>query len=130
MRYFSEIRYEKFEMQPYLQPGNDLNMCQMRKILKLRIRDVQEIKGNCPKEYSSLECPMPSCHEYMTQKHVFYCTAISNQNEIISESITYEDLFRNDVKKQIQVMNVMYSRLKKIREYLEEENYQGRPRIQ
>ena len=112
-------------MQPYLQPGNDLNMHQMRKILKLRIRDVQESKGNCPKE-----CPMPSCHEYMTQKHVFYRTAISNQNEMISESITYEDLFRNDVKKQIQVMNLMYSRLKKIREYLEEENCQGRPRIQ
>ena len=114
-------------MQPYLQPGNNLNIDQMRKIFKLRIRDIQEIKGNCPKEYTSLECPMPSCKENMSQKHIFYCTAIPNQNEMIYESIDYEDLFKSDVKKQFLVMNIMYNRLKTISEHLKEENCQGRP---
>ena len=111
-----EITYLKLETQPYLKPGMGITVHSMRRIYHIRCREVY-LKCNYPAAFSDKKCPAPH-FENDQQKHVYHCSFFSSNNEILSENLSYEDIFQNDVKKQFQVMTIFYARLEVRRSYL------------
>ena len=53
---------------------------------------------------------MPGCKSKMTQYHIFYCNLIE-QNEVLLDLISYEDLFQENTDKQYSVMIIFFQRL-------------------
>ena len=57
-----EIVYQSFEQQTYLKPSSNLTSDEMKKIMKIRIRDV-DLKCNFPNFYKDKKClAAPLCH--------------------------------------------------------------------
>ena len=111
-----EIEYTKLETQPYLKPGMSLTVDSMRKIYHIRCREVY-LKCNYPSAFGDKKCPAPHT-EMDQQNHVFNCLYFSKENEIVSSKLIYEDIFKNNVKNQVEIMTVFYARLEVRRSYL------------
>ena len=110
LRKGKEILYEHQKHQGYLKPGNNINIHDMRRIFQLRIRDVT-VRGNFPKAYQSTVCLFPGCSSEETQFHLFYSNCWVETNDLANlqeSSACYEDIFNNNVVKQLQVMSVIY----------------------
>ena len=112
----SEIEYTNFKTQSYLKPGFGISVELMRKIYHIRCREIF-VKSNYPAAFSDKKCPAPHL-EIDQQIHVFYCSFFMKQNEIISPNLKYEDIFENNVKKQIEVATIFYARLDIRKSYL------------
>ena len=97
-------------MQNYFQPGHNLTINSMRRIFNIRSRDFP-VKGNFPKHYYDLKCPMFSCQEPESQMHLWSCQYLDSNNALCQLSTRYTDIFGNDVKKQELVMSIMFKRL-------------------
>ena len=97
-------------MQKYFQPGHSLSNDSVRKIFKIRTRDLP-IKGNFPNNHNDLKCPMASCHERETQRHLWTCQFLVSEDIICQSSIDYDDIFGADVRKQQLVMRILCQRL-------------------
>ena len=111
-----ELNYTKLETQSYLNPGSGISVDSMRKIYHIRCREVF-VKCNFPSAFSDKKCLAPHV-EIDEQSHVYSCSFFTYPNEIISASISYEDIFGRNVEKQIEVMNIFYSRLEVRKSYL------------
>ena len=64
-----ELHYKQLKTQPYLLPGNNLNINDKRKILQVRIRDAP-VKDNYRNAYKSTVCSSPGCSSVETQVHL------------------------------------------------------------
>ena len=108
-----EIKYSSLQMQSYLQPGCNISIEIRRKILGLRLRDI-DLKGNFSKAYSDIYCQIPNCNEIETQRHVFYSTCIQSTNiQQQKEVIEYEEIFQNNVVVQTIVARIIYANIEK-----------------
>ena len=105
-----EISYTNFEMQKYFQPGQNLNTDSVRKIFRIRSRDLP-IKGNFPNNHSDLTCPMMECNEVENQRHLWKCQFLSAKNTLCMSGSEYDDIFGDDVGKQKTVMMIIFKRL-------------------
>ena len=76
-------------------------------------------KSNFPSMFRNISCPREGCIENDTQYHLFYsnCFQKHSQNVIPSE-IKYEDIFSNDVNKQLIVEQIFYQKYNDRDKYL------------
>ena len=64
------LQYKEPNVQPYLWPGNNRSIDDMRKILQVRMRDIS-VRANFPNAYESTTCPSPECSLQETQQHIY-----------------------------------------------------------
>ena len=85
------IVYENFEMQAYLSSQNFST--EYRNLLfRLRTRTVQGIKSDFKGWYDDTLCPF-GCNTEDTLKHVIECKVLTEGNQLIKDTIHYEDVF-------------------------------------
>ena len=105
-----EIEYTELKTQHYFKPGNNLSADSMRWIFKIRSRDLP-IRGNFPGAQSENKCAIEQCPEKLeSQFHLFTCPFLSSDNQIMSNDVSYTDIFLDNVAKQYEVMLIMKSR--------------------
>ena len=95
------IQYQKLELQKYLMPGKISNH-QAKKNVLLRNR-MLETKDNCP---------ICTNGEKDSQAYLMQCPLIPNQM-IVSETPKYENLFLNDVQKQLITTTIITENFKR-----------------
>ena len=121
-----EISYTKFETQKYLSSGNGLSLDTMRKIFHTRCREIF-LKCNFPSSFSDRNC-VSRCDEGQDcERHIYSCRLFSNQNEILFKNISFEEIFENDVQKQKEVVNILFSRLEIRKTFLTSASPDGVP---
>ena len=104
-----EIRYDNFQVQPYLRSESKLSSEESCKILKCRIRDL-DVRDNFPNAYADRSCPFPQCESPESQLHLSTCQYYSDSS-VIPNGLKYEDLFESDIEKQFQVMSILMKRV-------------------
>ena len=89
-------------MQNYLKPSRvKINQNEIQTIFKLRSR-VIDVKQNFRGKYENLECR--SCKsEEESQKHVYECWNIKENNENERKMIEYENIFGENSKNQAEI---------------------------
>ena len=88
----------------------------MRKIYNIRCRQIN-VKCNFPALYTNKKCLAPHDGNALDQqKHIFNCSYFSTPNDTIT--VVYEDIFSNNVQKQIEVMKLFYKKLEIRMSYL------------
>ena len=110
------IQYYEHETQEYLLPGKISNK-QAKEIFLLRTR-MLETKDNYQNQFQDDHCPL--CDDGITldsQEHVMLCPAIVHQS-LVTDSLKYENLFCNDVMKQLQVSSIIIQNFKKRKQRL------------
>ena len=112
-----DLFYHSLEMQPYFLPQNRLSIRQMQQIFQLRSRNLP-LKANFPNQFNDKRCVIPECSDQDSQKDLFHCKYLDPKNILMERSIEYEDLFSNDVKKQVLVMNILYKKYNSRLEYM------------
>ena len=114
-----EIQFEKFEISPYLHSSSRLTIETMRQIYHIQTREIY-LKGNFPSQFSDTKCVVPQCSGRDENLHIFSCSYLSPQNEVMSESsfVTYYDIFLNNTHLQQTVATIIFSRLEVRKEYL------------
>ena len=106
------MKYKKFEMQPYLLPGRiDSNLA--RFIFQVRSSMI-DLKGNFRHKYNDdINCMSCLRPEPEVQSHLFTCDVLSTLDiQQSGNTVTYTDLFSDDLEKQIQVTVILKERLK------------------
>ena len=104
------IQYQKLETQKYLMPGKITNH-QAKKIFLLRNR-MLETKDNFPNKFEDKLCPICTDGEKDSQAHLMICPAKPNQM-IVTETPRYENLFVNDVQKQMETAEIIMENFKR-----------------
>jgi hypothetical protein len=104
------IQYQKHELLKYLMPGKISNHQAKKKFL-LRNR-MLETKDNFPNKFEDKLCPICTSGEKDSQAHLMKCPDIPNQM-IVSENPKYENLFVNDVQKQLETTTIITENFKK-----------------
>ena len=104
-----EIVYVDFEVQPYLRSGSNLSPDDSCKILKCRIRDL-DVRENFSHAYEDTKCPFPLCKSPENQLHLAICEFYPERS-VISNGLKYADLFKSDIEKQFQIMNILIKRI-------------------
>ena len=106
-----EIKYTELKMAEYLTPGHEnLTISEQRNIFAIRNRMV-DIPVNFTKEQNSEKCTC-GCLENM--KHIYECK-LWNQEENIE--IEYEEIFNENILKQLKVSKIFYRNLEKREEH-------------
>ena len=101
-----EIIYKRIELADYLQPYNKLSIEEKRKIFELRNKMTQ-IPNNFLNKGQKVKC---ICGEDEEMSHVYKCT-ILNSNKILK--IEYEEIYKNNPLKQIEVLRIFERNLEK-----------------
>ena len=106
------IQYDKHKMQEYLKDSKISN--QLKKfIFALRARMI-DIGQNYPNKYQTKHCPV--CRDEKsrdTQEHILVCTELNFNNKELTQALPkYEDLFVEDVTKQITVAKIIFEKFK------------------
>ena len=107
----NDLKYEELKTQSYLLPGNNLSINDMRRILQIRIRDIP-VRRNFPNAHKSQNCLFKGCTEEETQAHLFNSSCWTKERNITaSNSVKYEDIFKDDISKQFEVMSIISEKL-------------------
>ena len=104
------IQYQRLEIQKYLSPGRISNH-QAKKIFLLRNR-MLETKDNFPNKFEDKLCPICTNGEFDSQAHLMKCPPVPNLM-MVSEAPMYENLFVNDVQKQVETMEIITKNFKR-----------------
>ena len=110
------IQYEKHEIQKFLLPGKISNK-QAKEIFCLRNR-MLETKDNYQNQFEDALCPL--CDDEFTldsQEHVMTCPAIVHQC-LVTENLNYENIFSDDVNKQLKISSIIFEHFKKRKQML------------
>ena len=60
----------------------------------------------------------PACTSEDSQKHIFESECFSSGNEIGKENTNYCEIFSGNVRSQVSVMNILFSKLKERERYM------------
>ena len=114
----SEIHYENFKTQKYLTSGSGLSTIDLKQIYAIRSRATM-CKSNFPSMFRNISCPREGCIENDTQYHLFYSNCFQKHSQnVIPSDIKYEDIFSNDVNKQLIVKQIFYQKYNDRDKYL------------
>ena len=113
----SEIHYASLDLQPYLKASNKLTPETMKRILKIRIRDIP-LKCNSPKMFSDKRClAAPQCNGDDSNSHIFSCSFLESEYQLSSSVIRYEEIFSDNIQQQELVANIFFKRLEKRKQF-------------
>ena len=108
-------------MQPYLKEmGISIQLKKFIFSLKCRMLD---IASNYPNKFPSKFCPLCRDEESLdTQEHLLSCPKLINSHQLIEDIPSYEDLFGENLKKQIKVACMIQENFKKRKEKLKKKD--------
>ena len=89
----------------------------MRRIFHIRSRELP-LKTNFQYNFKDLSCLKPRCNDTDSQIHIFSSNCFSDQNEIVTNEIKYSDIFGHNVQLQVNVTNIMYSKLEQRKKFM------------
>ena len=122
-----EISYSRLETQSYLKSESKLTKDIQQKVIKIRTRDVY-LKSNFPMAFKDRKCSASElCLSEESQKHIFSCSFLSSENQLVQENIKYEDIFRNCVKSQEIISEIFFQRYKRLKTIITSRGNNGRP---
>ena len=121
-----EIIYFKFETQNYFKPQSCLSTETMRRIYHTRCREIY-LKCNFPASFGDNKCISPCSVGQDNERHIYSCKYFSNQNELLIRNNSFEEIFENNVQNQIDVVNILYSRLEVRKTFLNSASPDGVP---
>ena len=105
------IQYKDLKMQDYMKSKLvDIQFCKLIFILRSRMLD---ISSNYPNKSNTTFCPI--CGDKETedsQSHIMICPQLSD-NQIVNQLPKYEDLFNEDICKQIQVAAIIQTNFRR-----------------
>ena len=104
------IVHSELKIQDFLQPNNVQSVHLSKFLFSARSR-MLDFKINFRKKYSDLNCPL-GCDEPDSQQHGLHCDKIVTNAVDENQSVRYEDLFSNQVKKQTTVAAILKDRMK------------------
>ena len=109
-----QIQYNELKTQDYLKPGSGLSQDDVKQIYSLRTRNVL-VKTNFPGMFKDLKCVSEFCSEEESSSHIFNCKYLEDKNEkcLMKDKINFEDIYSNDIKKQLAVKNIFMKKFKK-----------------
>ena len=105
------MQYNCLETQPYLTSDSDLSVENMIRICHIRCRELP-VKANFQSAYDNILCFYPACTSEDSQKHICESECFSSGNEIGKENTNYCEIFSGNVRSQVSVMNILFSKLK------------------
>ena len=94
------LKHKTLQMQKYLKPNKIATLEESQEIFKMRSK-VTDVKGNFKGKYDSIECNF--CNEEELQNHIMECKII-NENEKYEKFLKYEDIFEQNVQKQVKIV--------------------------
>ena len=106
------IKYLNLSMQPYLKPNSIVNS-----VAKFHFKarsSMLNLRGNFKSSYKDTNF-CQGCldiSEPETQIHAFYCNSLAS-TEFRNADIKYEDLFSDNLSKQLTVSNILMKRMEK-----------------
>ena len=120
MTKISHIQYQKLEIQPYLMSSLFANkesefLCNARGWML-------DVKSNYRGSYKEFTCPL-KCDQknFDTQIHLLSCEKIQQQDiQTTNNTYTYEDLFIDDINKQLFVTRILIKKMSLRKKLLEE----------
>ena len=113
-----EIVYNSFELQSYLKPSSGLTIEEMKKIMKIRIRDV-DLKCNFPNFYKDKKCiAAPLCPMEDSNSHIFSCNFIGSGKELSKPDLRYDKIFSDSVSDQVSIARIFFAKLEERRSLL------------
>ena len=100
-----EIEYKEIKMADYLSPGyGNITINDQRNIFAIRNRMVV-IPANFKNDKSLEKC---ACGEPENMKHIYTCKLWNKGREL---EIEYEEIFENDVSKQLKISKIFFQNL-------------------
>lgn len=100
------IVYEKFEMQKYLK-SDALSNYEAKFAFHSRCRMLQ-VRTNYSQSYKEHFCPICQNKNFKdTQSHLLHCEQLKSVNIVVSDLPEYDQLFSNDVKKQVVIVKLL-----------------------
>ena len=121
-----EIKYDSLHIQAYLKTENKIDMDTKRRIMRVRLRDVP-LRGNFPNSYTDKKCPVPSCNEEETQRHIYYSNCINTSSVALNKSVEYDEVFKENVASQVFIANMIYENIEKRKELIPSSATTGGP---
>ena len=117
-----EIKYEALEMAEYLLPNyQNISLEEQRSIFSMRNRMVT-IPSNFPRGNEKLElCP---CGELENTKHIYSCKLWTK--EIVTDKPKYENIFSDNVFKQVKVNKYFVMNYKTREKYILEKKNENK----
>ena len=108
-----------FQTQPHLMSDSGLSVETMRKIYHIKCRELP-VKANFPSAFENNFCLFPYCTNEDSQYHIFSsnCFISDSINEITDTSVKYSDIFSDNIQSQVNVVNIMFSRLERRKKYI------------
>ena len=114
------IDYSNFEMQNYMK-SNSFTNYEAKFTFHAKCR-MLKIKQNFSQSYKSHFCPVCKNENLKDdQQHLLQCDKLVSDSIIIANLPEYEDLFCNEVKKQVVIVKLLKENFEKRRKFLEEE---------
>jgi hypothetical protein len=99
------ILHENLVLQPYLMAGNMSNY-QRKFIFQLRSK-MLDMKVNYQGSHTDLQCELCGKHEE-SQESLLICEKLVDANELVTDELpVYDDLFAQDVQKQINISSIL-----------------------
>ena len=102
-----EITYKELKMAEYLTPGCEkLTIIDQRNIFAIRNRMV-DIQANFSKDQKLEQC---ACGALENMKHIYTCHIWNKEH---NKDIEYEEIFSENILKQLKVSNIFFQNLEK-----------------
>ena len=123
-----EITYKNIEMAEYLQPYSKISVEEKRKIFQIRNK-MTKIENNFQKGGKKIKC---FCGEDEEMEHIYNCNLLNENNTI---EIRYEEIYENNIFKQIQIMKKFEinlekrNQIKQFKNDMEKEKTRGEKRM-
>ena len=103
-----EMKYEELKLAEYLSPcENRITITDQRNIFAIRNRMVP-IESN----FGNKNAEMCVCGKNETMKHIYYCE-YWNENEELNIRIPYEEIFKNNISKQVEISRRFFRNFEK-----------------
>ena len=100
------IVYDKFEMQKYLK-SDALSNYEAKFAFQSRCRMLQ-VRTNYSQSYKEHFCPIcQNKNSKDTQSHLLHCEHLKSLNIVVADLPEYDQLFSNDVKKQVVIVKLL-----------------------
>ena len=95
----NNLNYPQLKLQSYLKSDSNLTSETMKRILKVRLRDIP-VKCNFPGAFSDNKCvAAPLCDKSESNEHLFSCEYLAAGNEMAENNIKHEHISQYNVLK-------------------------------
>ena len=112
-----ELVYKSLKRQNYMRAESRLAVETMCKIFQIRSRNLP-VKCNAPGRYDDRKCVVTECNGEDSQRDLFSCRFLEPINMLTADSFPYDDIFSNDVNKQVRVTQIIFQKYQSRAKYL------------